>query len=104
MLSTRDGRELGQIQHVPRHQSTSNQLFFGREVDQRYADLGLIRSWLPRCEQVHGISCKESGNSAGRLPYIRVIDTHERSVIDAPHTCRYVALSYVWGGRNVETR
>lgn len=32
-----------------------------------------------------------------RLKDLKVIDCHERTVILAPESCRFVALSYVWG-------
>ncbi|OCK87484.1 HET-domain-containing protein, partial [Cenococcum geophilum 1.58] len=65
-------------------------------------NLPLIQSWFHRCQRIHGRSCEESGNAATNLPWFRVIDVHTRNVIVAPADCRYVALSYVWGGMEQE--
>jgi hypothetical protein len=91
---------IAQFQHIPPPKSQPKARFFGRQVGQRYANLSLINSWLPRCSRVHGTLCDESGNAARRLPNIRVIDVHKRVVILAPPMCRYIALSYVWGNNN----
>ncbi|OCL08462.1 HET-domain-containing protein, partial [Glonium stellatum] len=70
----------------------------GRPVDKQRANLSLIRSWFHRCQHIHGRSCEESGSAANNLPRLRVIDIYTRNVIVAPIGCRYIALSYVWGG------
>ena len=88
---------LGQIQYIADADPTQDRAFFGRKVDQQYANLGLIKAWLPRCRRIHGRSCEESGDAARRLPVIRVVDVYNRLVITAPIECRYVTLSYVWG-------
>ncbi|KAF8850430.1 HET-domain-containing protein, partial [Acephala macrosclerotiorum] len=70
------------------------------KVDQDNANVELIRRWLTQCHRVHGIFCEESGGAARTLPHIRVIDVQSGSIIEAPHPCRYIALSYVWGNSN----
>ena len=65
-------------------------------------DFALVKRWLQECETTHrflenpGTCDSEVGGSAD-VQGLRVIDCHTRQSIEAPATCRYVALSYVWG-------
>ncbi|KAF2732484.1 HET-domain-containing protein, partial [Polyplosphaeria fusca] len=61
-------------------------------------NFSLIRRWRRMCSQVHQDECEEPGKAAGRLGQIRVIDVEHMIVIRAPRHCRYIALTYVWGG------
>ncbi|KAI9857101.1 MAG: hypothetical protein M1813_008592 [Trichoglossum hirsutum] len=73
--------------------------YCGRLVRRSFADLGLVRTWLPTCEKLHGSACAEPDwLITERLGFFRVIDVKLRRVICAPADCRYMALSYVWGG------
>jgi hypothetical protein len=63
----------------------------GRDVD--YV---LLKSWIERCRTGHGVACRREWDD--RVLSCRMIDVHQRQVIDCPPSCEYVALSYVWGG------
>ncbi|KAF2267456.1 HET-domain-containing protein [Lojkania enalia] len=90
---------IGQIQYLADDAEPEDRQFFGRYVDQASVNMSLIRHWLKTCAEVHGTSCEEPGKASRRLGRIRVIDVEHMVVVIAPLDCRYVALSYVWGGR-----
>ncbi|KAK1081767.1 hypothetical protein LTR33_004416 [Friedmanniomyces endolithicus] len=80
-------------------------LSYGHVLDSRWIDVPLSKLWLAECETYHGKGCSEHGwalalDSPG---FLRLIDVDELRVIVAekPQSCRYVALSYVWGGADV---
>ncbi|TKA29072.1 hypothetical protein B0A54_16182 [Friedmanniomyces endolithicus] len=80
-------------------------LSYGHVLDSRWIDVQLSKLWLAECETYHGKGCSEHGwalalDSPG---FLRLIDVDELRVIVAekPQSCRYVALSYVWGGADV---
>ncbi|KAI4913344.1 hypothetical protein J4E85_010798 [Alternaria conjuncta] len=65
------------------------------ETKDRRVDFDAIRGWLEECGKSHN-RCKFSIQGA---PWgLKVIDCMERTIIAARAGCRYVALSYVWGG------
>ena len=73
-------------------------------LDPGRINIGRSRMWLEHCEQHHGSKCKEQGWSFLTKPpdFVRLIDVDQWCLVEfhAPNTrwCRYVALSYVWGG------
>jgi hypothetical protein len=71
-----DGRQLGSARLV-----------------KETCDFDLIRSWLERCRKSHSDPTLKASN----VPHLRVIDVEAMCVVAAPHSCRYAALSYVWG-------
>ena len=54
------------------------------------------RQWIDNCTNKHRM-CAVNTELQSTLSNLRVIDCTTRSVVAAPHNCRYVALSYVWG-------
>ncbi|KAJ8579481.1 HET-domain-containing protein, partial [Rhizopogon salebrosus TDB-379] len=74
--------------------------FHGRRVGQT-VDVGLLKSWIHNCENKHGDRCEMVWwrNPGEVLPNtVRVVDVIRMAIIPAPPSCRYVTLSYVWGG------
>lgn len=64
------------------------------QIDREAVDYEFILRCLKFCQRNH--------ESCGRRPVkqmvaFRVIDCHTLMVLDAPPSCEYVALSYVWG-------
>jgi hypothetical protein len=59
-----------------------------------YVDFELLRRCIQNCAINHE-SCNPQ--SQGSLDNLRVIDVCNRTIINAPKDCAYVALSYVWG-------
>lgn len=77
-------------------------LNYGKRLDPNWIDLKLSKMWLWECETKHGDDCCQQGwDIARRAPRVlRVIDVQKRCVVSIanPSACRYVALSYMWGG------
>lgn len=72
-----------------------------RPISGHCINTAMISGWLDACEKYHGEKCKPSlviasvGSNA-RVP-VRFIDVIHECIVDAPSSCRYIALSYVWG-------
>lgn len=60
------------------------------------ADLSFAKLALEDCIKNHGNFCQPS--CPPELRYTRMVDVHDRKVVPYPDGCRYVALSYCWGG------
>ena len=60
--------------------------------------LSLVRQWLVECEEVHGDDCNIRSNSGDLGIYL--IDVNRLCIIKASTSRRYIALSYVVGGKN----
>lgn len=77
-------------------------LSYGRRLNSAWIDVSIGKSWICECETRHGTKCSEHGWAlAMRKPgFLRVIDIENYCVVEAddPATCRFIALSYVWGG------
>lgn len=59
-------------------------------------DFGLVRSWFDGCEARHGPHCEGAWDDV--LLGARMIDVAAREIVSCPSRCKYIALSYVWGG------
>jgi|TARA_R110002003_G_scaffold3185_2_gene24884 hypothetical protein len=55
-----------------------------------------IKTWLNHCERTHN-ECAKLQNVKPTKHFF-VIDTHFRCIVEPQEYCRYLALSYVWGG------
>ncbi|KAF2821392.1 HET-domain-containing protein [Ophiobolus disseminans] len=75
-----------------------NQPHFGRisPVQTSFLDYTQIRSWLQHCEGNHGVCASTAG--AKPTKHFFVIDVRNMCIVEPQEPCRYVALSYVWGG------
>lgn len=62
-------------------------------------DIGLIKKWIKRCETKHDCESVWWRPADERLPvFVRMIDVTKMALVPASPECRYIALSYVWGG------
>jgi hypothetical protein len=72
----------------------------GRLINS-YADARLFRKWLLQCEMTHGRECSHPKwlGEMGQIKGLKVIDVESMCVVDvdALPSCRFLALSYVWG-------
>lgn len=72
----------------------------GRRIKDT-VDTHLIKRWINLCEHAHREACsivwwKSGGDD---LPeFVRMVDVNQMALVIAGRGCRYVALSYVWGG------
>ncbi|KAK8161673.1 hypothetical protein IWX90DRAFT_416687 [Phyllosticta citrichinensis] len=74
----------------------------GRQVTEQ-VDANLLKTWLHLCEKHHGPQCREPMRfpSTQETGPALVIDVTESCIIETPMSCRYFALSYVWGSAAV---
>ncbi|CCM06149.1 uncharacterized protein FIBRA_09622 [Fibroporia radiculosa] len=75
--------------------------FHARRVRQSGVEIELVKMWMRICEEEHGSECEEVWwrDMESVLPKgMRVIDVVQMRLVNTPHKCRYVALSYLWGG------
>ncbi|KAJ8488469.1 hypothetical protein ONZ45_g13938 [Pleurotus djamor] len=76
----------------------------GRVVGE-VVDMELIEKWVGICQTSHGDACERvwwRGSAESLPPTVRMIDVRKMCIIQAPRGCRFVALSYVWGGVGAE--
>ncbi|KAG2739794.1 HET-domain-containing protein [Suillus brevipes Sb2] len=72
----------------------------GRRVGQN-VDIAMLKRWIHICEHEHGELCetvwwRDAGDILPKS--MRVVDVTRMAVVRAPPSCRFVALSYLWGG------
>ncbi|KAF2429486.1 HET-domain-containing protein, partial [Tothia fuscella] len=67
-------------------------------------DFTRVRNWLTECLEKHH-QCKPdleslapNGASHPEVLKFRLLDLHQKCIVPASMHCRYLALSYVWGG------
>ncbi|KAG2160184.1 heterokaryon incompatibility protein-domain-containing protein [Suillus bovinus] len=86
---------------------------FGRPTDlhcrrvKNTVDIKMVKKWIKLCQGSHGDMCKSLSrigeHDDRKLPgFVRVVDVVSMSVVPAPSGCRYIALSYIWGGIGAE--
>lgn len=68
-----------------------------RSVNSGHVSTKVIGRWLKTCEEEHTKWCNKKIPQNAVIPNFRVIDLSTENIILAPPTCRYLALSYVWG-------
>jgi hypothetical protein len=66
-----------------------------RLIDQHSFDVVFAKFCISYCRSRHDTRCN-SKDFTGMVA-LRVIDCRTRTIVDAPHGCGYIALSYVWG-------
>ncbi|MCJ1399500.1 hypothetical protein MMC11_002702 [Xylographa trunciseda] len=84
---------------------TTGSFSYGRLLHPDWIDPSIGRLWLRECESRHGSECNEHGWAiAMKKPtFLRVIDVEDFCVKEVanPAQCRFIALSYVWGGADM---
>lgn len=86
---------------------TPSKSFFARLIKDEI-DFGMVKNWLAMCREGHADYCNQSKmvdhqikDPANEIPSFRLIDVVDNCIIPAPHNCKYVALSYVWGAIDI---
>ncbi|KAI1413579.1 HET-domain-containing protein [Hypoxylon sp. FL1857] len=59
-------------------------------------DPNIVKGWMTRCEREHSTTCRVEWSD--QLLLCKMIDVSSRQIVSCPPRCRYIALSYVWGG------
>lgn len=75
-----------------------DQPHFGRGARRQLLDCTEIRTWLAHCEDSHGPCNSHQADLNSPTKYFFLIDTQYMCVSRSTGNCRYLALSYVWGG------
>ena len=77
-------------------------LEYGHVLNPHWIDVSIGKLWLSDCEMRHGGQCsKPAWAEAMEKPkFLRLLDVDNLNIVVSPDpdVCRYVALSYVWGG------
>ncbi|KAI1200842.1 HET-domain-containing protein [Nemania serpens] len=78
-------------------------MIFGGRRRPLQLDLQWVRRWIDICRTDHGNNCERADiGSENKLERVRFVDVKQRCVITLEDVrlseCRYIALSYVWGG------
>jgi heterokaryon incompatibility protein (HET) len=74
-------------------------------ADKTKTQLWRLLKWMDDCENFNSDRLRTDGAPifdfhGGLHLSSKIIDIRRRRIVQAPKDCRYVALSYVWGGRN----
>ncbi|KAG2146877.1 heterokaryon incompatibility protein-domain-containing protein [Suillus bovinus] len=88
---------------------------FGRPTDlhcrrlKNTVDIDLVKKWIKLCRENHGDDCHnvwsmDDGEDKNLPNYVRLVDVVSMTLVPAPSSCRYIALSYVWGVVSTEYR
>jgi len=95
----RDLSEAGFIATSDPARATETSKFEGRVLNPETVDFDTLKSWMNYCECHHTRTCGTRDlSSIDSVPLLRVIDCERRVITNQdPKTCRYLALSYVWG-------
>lgn len=64
-----------------------------------WLDMDVAKGWLRQCETEHDHGLTEWNQE---LTTCMMIDVEDRKIVPCPQDCRYIALSYVWGGVSPE--
>ena len=72
----------------------------GRRVPHERIDVDVLRQWIAKCDSPYGMppGTESSSPIFQRIPSFRLIDVVEERVVESSIRCRFLALSYVWGG------
>lgn len=80
---------------------SSGSFSYGRLLDEKWIDPSIGSLWLRECESRHGAECNEHGWAIAmeKPKFLRVVDVQDYCIksVTESMTCRYIALSYVWG-------
>ncbi len=72
-----------------------------RLIDREWIDIKLLKEWHSTCVSSPDSTCGSEERDIDRsLPKLLLIDTRRQCLVQMEWSCRYVALSYVWGDTN----
>lgn len=88
-------RRFGQIHCYSRPDQDRH--IYAPQILPKNVDLSIVTQWLEHCRSRHDKLC---GGTVAQSPNLKVIDCISLSVVAAPPSCPYAALSYVWSKAN----
>ena len=72
-----------------------------RLIDREWIDIELLKEWHSTCINSHVHTCSIKVLEIDQsFPKLILVDTKRKCLVQMERSCRYVALSYVWGGTN----
>lgn len=74
-----------------------NQPYLSRISRRSILDFEELKGWLTHCEESHS-SCNTSHVLEKPTTHFFLVDTRDKCIVRPKTHCRYIALSYVWGG------
>ena len=89
-----------QLMEEDAHKVSRKRDLHGRRMKD-VVDVGMIKRWIHLCESEHGDECESvwwRAKDEGLPGFVRMVDVVQMALVPASPDCRYVALSYVWGG------
>jgi hypothetical protein len=83
----------------------SSKIYSFLPIADSQLDISRARSWISACEHNHGETCnprwsQSIGSSFSGLEVLRLLDVVNECLVEVRSPCRYLILSYVWGGVN----
>ena len=96
-----DTQSYGVIYPIVSSATESSPHFGTRRLLPDCVDYQLLREWHDFCAQNHRQTCATESKEYPEM--LKVIDCRTRRIIEAPPSCSYVALSYVWGKQESTT-
>jgi hypothetical protein len=90
-------RDQGFIAVASSTEVSESNAFCGRALKHGKVDFDLLRRWMNYCDMNHTEICSTEDFQPVEL--LRVIDCERQIILEVkePESCRYLALSYVWG-------
>jgi hypothetical protein len=93
---------------TPPIQSLQSEVFSGRASDSATIDYSLLRGWIRQCQKrcdIHLQKFTRERKRFQRIPFY-LLDCRKREVfkVSSKRNHRYIALSYVWGDSDTNTR
>ena len=89
-----------QLMEEDAHKFSRKKDLHGRRMTDA-VDVKMIKRWVHLCESQHGDVCESAwwrAKDEGLPGFVRMVDVVQMALVPASPNCRYVALSYVWGG------
>ncbi|KAH6699737.1 heterokaryon incompatibility protein-domain-containing protein [Leptodontidium sp. MPI-SDFR-AT-0119] len=92
-------------QALPGRPASLSNIFSFIPIAEPQLDVTRARGWVTACEIHHGDACnprwdQSIGSFIPGLEVLRLIDVVKGCLVELQGPCRYLALSYVWGGVN----
>lgn len=69
---------------------------YGRLLDERWVDLGIVRDWMDKCIRQHDSRCRNPFQTK-HVPPAWLIDTWDDCLVPGHTSLEYIAISYRWG-------
>jgi hypothetical protein len=87
------------------HPTSTSQVRSSLPIPKPQLDIQRVRRWMSVCANDHGDDCNPSWSQMSSpgpiipgLQFLRLIDVVSECLVEIQSPCRYLALSYVWGG------